>query len=821
MPLAAEETSSNAYPELGKVPAAAASLRKGRLLANPCRKWRREQPCRCWIRVRRGTFAVCEILPKKLHAKIPKGYLMLLQGYSRAASYFIATALLTVSASVLLTAQQETPSNVEELSAQADSDRERGKILEAIGDYERGLRARPEWPDGWWYLGTLQAELGHYPDAIVALNKLIEIRSNFGPGWASLGLCEFETRDYANSLTHLRRANELGFTELPSLEKTATYHLALLLNLNGDFENAWELLASKFGKGVLAAQIKTALGLALLRVPLLPDQIDPSKDALLEAAGEAAALLVQGSFDLALESFQQMIKSYPQTPFLHYGYGSALMFRSRYDEAEKELRDEARITPTSHLPHVRLAIIALRTKQPAKALPEAVRAVELAPNSAMTHEVMARVLSELGKNEEALKEEKAASALKPEKSEVETVIAHAYARALIPVQSSGISDPGQTRSTESFDESVRRAAMARDAGKLDEAISYYHRALELRADWPEGWFELASLYYISGSCTESIPAAKNSIAIDPKRPKPWIFLAFCEYDQKDYGNSYLHLERGRELGYRGNAQEMTMAVTRLASLRNLIGDFYGATDLLVPEARRAGLTGDMKTVLGLALLRAPVLPNQIDVASQPLVHDAGDTAAFVYAGRYDDAFRAFDQMLKSYPETPFLRYAYASALETTSRYDAAEAQLHDEIRITPQSPLAYMRLGSIALKLHRPEQAVEAAQHALKIDAQSAGGHELLGRALLDLGRVDEAVKELEAASRLAPNYPEVHFNLARAYSRAKMASEADQERALFSELNGAVEHEKSLQPRAYGLPRAPLPTSGDQARPSPVPVPR
>ena len=114
----------------------------------------------------------------------------------------------------------------------------------------------------------MQAEAGRYPDAIVALNKLIEIRPNFGPGWASLGLCEFETKNYANSLSHLRRASELGFAEIPSMEKTATYHLALLLNLNGDFENAWELLASKFGKGMLAAQTKTALGLALLLAAL-------------------------------------------------------------------------------------------------------------------------------------------------------------------------------------------------------------------------------------------------------------------------------------------------------------------------------------------------------------------------------------------------------------------------------------------------------------------------------------------------------------------------------------------------------------------------
>ena len=68
--------------------------------------------------------------------------------------------------------------------------------------------------------------------------------------------------------------------------KVATYHLALLLNLNGQFEDAWELLAIKLGRNQLADQTKTALALALLRVPLLPDQVDPSKDALIDAAGK-------------------------------------------------------------------------------------------------------------------------------------------------------------------------------------------------------------------------------------------------------------------------------------------------------------------------------------------------------------------------------------------------------------------------------------------------------------------------------------------------------------------------------------------------------
>jgi tetratricopeptide (TPR) repeat protein len=712
---------------------------------------------------------------------------------------------LVLPVSGLLLAQDTSSDSTafQRLSRQADSEREQGNVDKAVRDYESAVKIRPDWPDGWWYLGTLQADRERYPDAIAAFQKLTAIKPDFGPGWASLGLCEFETKDYGNSLVHLQRAKQLGFADVAALEKPAIYHLALLLNLNGDFENSWEILASRFGQGVLAAQTKTALALALLRIPLLPNQVDPSHDALLEAAGDTAALLVKGSFDLALESFEQMLGTYPNTPFLHYAYGSALMFRARFDQAKKQLREETRITPDSALPYMRLAIVGLKTKQASKALPDAERAVQLAPDSATAHEIMGRVLSDLGKTNEAAKEAVSATNLKPEKAQASPAIARLYSFAPLPDRILSASPATD------FEQIARQAKENGEAGQRDQAISLYQSALKQRPDWARGWSDLATLYYDAGSCARALPALKYAIAIDPKPPEPWVFLALCEFEQRDYRNSYIHLERGRELGYQGNAQEMTVAVTRLAELRNFNSDFYGATDLLVPEARRNRLTPEMKTVLGLALLRLPILRSQVSRADEPLVRAAGDTAALLYASRFDDAFHSFEQMLKSHPQAPFLHYAYASALETLSRYDEAQAHLRQELTITPRSPLSHMRLAAIALKLHRPEQALEAAQHAVEIDPGSAGGHELMGRALLELGTVDKAVKELETASALAPNYPEVHFNLARAYTRAKLTPQAERERALFTELNDAAEREKSSQAQAYGVPQAPPAPSG------------
>jgi len=703
--------------------------------------------------------------------------------------------LLAISFALLawsgLASGQDAAQDFDELSRQANAARLEGNTDEAIRCYEGALKIRPEWPEGWWYLGTLYADASRFTEAIPVFKKLTEANPKLGPAWASLGLSEFDLKDYQNSLIHLRQAQELGFAEVPNVEKPATYHLALLLNLNGEFEDAFSLLAFEFGKGALAQQTRAALAMSLLRIPLLPDQMDPAKDALIADAGETAALLVRGNVEQTFQHFRQMLKDYPNTPFLHYAYGSALDFHSRYEEAEAQLREETRITPHSALPYMRLAAIALKAHRPADALPLAERAVELAPQSAVAHKILAKTLAELGRTESAALESATAGKFEPERPHVDSEIASVYANHPISIESLG-STSAVAIPSGTFEELTGKAVAAAKAGQTGEAIAYYQGAIRLQAEWDEGWSQLGTLWYIAGRYADGISALKNSLRLKPGRAEAWVFLGLCEFETKEYRNAYFHLERGRELGFHGTPEAQRIASLRLAELRTWSGDFDGAKDLLIPEVDRNQLTATTKVVLGLILLRMPQLPNQVEPSRSALVASAGETAALFYAERYNEAFKSFQQMLKDFPGTPFLHYAYGSALESLAQHDEAESQLRQEIKIAPENALSYMRMADILLKTRRPEDALSNAQRAVQLDPEAAGGHELLGRSLLEVGKTEAAVNELEIASRLAPNYPEVHFNLARAYTKARMPAEAERERAIFARLNEAEEVEKS-----------------------------
>jgi tetratricopeptide (TPR) repeat protein len=694
-------------------------------------------------------------------------------------------------------AQQTSPESqpnptFEQLSTQAASAREAGRVDDAIRDYQSALKLQPNWAEGWWYLGTLNYDADHYAEAIPALQSLVALNPQMGPALAFLGLSEFETKDYKNSLIDLQQAQQHGYGNDAELANVATYHLALLFNWSGEFEKTAEVLASGLSHTRPPDEIKVALGMALLRIPLLITEVDPGKDALIHAAGEAAVLLDAGNSAAAADALQQLLRDYPTTPYLHYAYAAALASASKSAQALRELAEESKVSPRSALPYVRMAALRLQLHQAKQALPPARHAVLLAPPSHAAHEVLAQTLKSLGEVQEATKELAAAKKLQANRVEIDLAQRQLYVRHQSEETAADFQD--------SFDALSQKAPVAQAAGQMDAALAYYQRALALRPQWEEGWRNLGTLYYAGARYPDAIAALKNAAAINPRNGNVWALLGLSEFATKDYKNSLIHLERGSDLGFAGNAAAVQVARYHLAVLLNRNGEFDRATELLTPEVTSGPPDEQVKFALGMALLRIPLLPDELDPSSDPLVRLAGETAVLLSGSKYDEAFSKFQQLLKMNPNTPYLHYVYGTALASASRYDEADQQLAEETKITPTSALPFLRRSTIALQLHQAENAAQFAQRAVQLAPESAEAHYLLGRSWLELGKIADAVMELETARGLAPNSPEVRFSLARAYAKAGQPDAAEQERAAFERLNALVQSQRSRSgSQAYG----------------------
>ncbi len=646
--------------------------------------------------------------------------------------------------------QESVQPGFESLAKAAAAAREAGNNEQAVRDYRGAVALRADWEEGWWYLGTLQYDMDHFADAIPALEKLVRLDSTLGPAWNFLGLCEFETHDYENSRKHLQKGQELGTGDDPESSRVAKYHLALLLNRNGEFEKASAMLRSAF-EGQAPAQVKVALGLVLLRIPLLPQEVDPSQDALIQDAGETAAALAQGDPARALDSFRTLLKKYPNVPYLHYGLGIALASAGRNDEALLQQREEVKVSSANALAYLEISGLEFRLHHFQDALRAAETAVRLAPDSSSAHRALAQDLQALGQKEKGAEELRIAEALAPEKPVRDARIIQMYAH---PTAAASPETPPAAAS--------------------------------------EGQWNLAMLAYSTGHYPEAIAALKAYVVSNPNNGTAWAVMGLSEFEIKDYNNALIHLQRGQDLGLGGSAASVQVARLRLAILLNRNSEFDQAAELLGPEAGSGPLANEIQFVQGMALLRIPLLPDQVEASKSNLVHAAGDIAALLQNSKYDEAFPKFQTLLRQYPSTPFLHYAYGTGLASLSQYDDAESQFHQEILISPMSELPYAGLASLALKTRHPADALPSAQRAVQLAPDSAEAHYLLGRSCLELGQIDKSVQELETARKLAPGSPEVHFNLAKAYARANLPEKAEQERATFARLNALAELRRS-----------------------------
>lgn len=362
-----------------------------------------------------------------------------------AAVILCAVAALFFAVGPVFASAQKAPqaaqgkSEFDRISAEASQARKANQLKRAIALYERAVKLKPRWAEGWWYLGTIYYDGDLYARGVDAFKNLVELDPTLGAAWAMLGLCEFETagtaknpaesrNDYGNSFIHLNLALQKGLPSDKDLSKVVDYHLALLDIMHGDFEAGYQLLRGLAFQGAVSEQVRFALGLSMLRVPLLPSQVDPTKDALIDKAGEAGELIALENFNQAETVFKQLIQEYPTTPFVHFAYGAMLARLAQFDKGEEQFKAEIKVNPDSPWPYMQLAYVELRLRQYQDALTNARKSHDLLPTSFIPHYLIGRALLGLNQVHAAVQELQAAKQGAPNVAEIRFNLAMALAR---------------------------------------------------------------------------------------------------------------------------------------------------------------------------------------------------------------------------------------------------------------------------------------------------------------------------------------------------------------------------------------------------------
>lgn len=335
----------------------------------------------------------------------------------------------------------------------------------------------------------------------------------------------------------------------------------------------------------------------------------------------------------------------------------------------------------------------------------------------------------------------------------------------------------------SFTQLTGRAAEARQAEKFDEAIRLYLQAVRQKPNWLEGWWSLGTIYYQLDRYAEGRDAFKKLVVLEPKGGVGWAFLGLCEYQLKDYSNALSHLLRGRELGLGKDTEIAVVAFYHTGILLNRAGQFELAFSVLSQAAALQSENRPMFEALGLTLLRMPYLPAETPSSQREVVFKAGRAGFYMASEQRAQAAREFSELLAAFPNEPNVNYAHGIFLMRDSPDDALQA-FKKELQLSPQHVFARLQIAFEYIKRNDPASGLVYAEEAVKMAPELFAAHNALGRILLETGLIERAVQELEIGVKQAPDSPEMHFALARAYSKAGRKAEADRARAEFMRLD-------------------------------------
>jgi predicted Zn-dependent protease len=170
------------------------------------------------------------------------------------------------------------------------------------------------------------------------------------------------------------------------------------------------------------------LGLAVLRMPLLPAEIPSDRREMVRLAGEGSLAFNDQHHEEAEKLFRQMLADYPNEPGVHFLFGTFLM-NLRPEEAVGEMQRELEISPFHVLARVRLADEYVKEGKLDLGLSLAEEAVKLEPKDASAHLAYGQALIAKGDSSGGIRELESARDRAPEIVKIRLALLRAYSAA--------------------------------------------------------------------------------------------------------------------------------------------------------------------------------------------------------------------------------------------------------------------------------------------------------------------------------------------------------------------------------------------------------
>ena len=280
------------------------------------------------------------------------------------------------------------------------------------------------------------------------------------------------------------------------------------------------------------------------------------------------------------------------------------------------------------------------------------------------------------------------------------------------------------------------------AGRTDEALLNYRKAIELDPAYAEAHYNLGNALFRVGQMEQAATSYGRALALYPRYAAAHANL----------GTALLRLGREEE------------ALTQLKAALEIDPRMAVAEQSLGNALLRSGRATEGIIHLGRAAAIDPALPR--------IEHDLA--AAFAQTGGAEQAANHWRKVLEANPDDGAANSALGLMLAASGRVEESVGHLRKAARAQPGSAEAHYNLGTSLSRTGRLEEAIAHYREGLQIAPDFAPAHVNLANTLAELGRVDEAVAEYTRALELRPNSATAHRNLATALRRLGRTEEAE-----------------------------------------------